>query len=762
MFSKLTACRCLYFLCLVGVLLLFGLQLRTGGWLQTDLRSLLPKESQWNELQFEADLRQEQQLNRRLLVLIGHRESVKAFELAEQTAQNWQASGLFSSIFYQTNLDLAQLQNEIVRLRFATLPTQIRQQLIERPTDYFKHYAEQIVNPFQQQNLLSIEQDWLGFGRFALEHIGHSLLSWHVENGMLFVEKEGITWVLIQAELSEASLINPDVSLLTLLSEGRQQVSVQQGQLLAAGPSLFAAYSKQQAEYESLWMSVSGMSLTLLFLLIVFRSLRVLWLFLPIGIGMLFGVVATVAVFGQIHILTLVIGTSLIGVLIDFPLHWLSTSLFTSKWDGRMAMIKLHFTFLISLFVTLLGYLLLGFTPLVVLQQTALFSGVALIAALMATVCFLPLFFTHYSARASINPQFKPIQFYQKFLSFDGAFIRNLFLILILMGIAQTRWQDDIRDWVALPEPLLAEARQVAQIAGVELGSQYFLVIAENDEMLLRKEQGLSRLLFLLQQQGKIGSFQSLSQWIMSVSEQQVLAKRVSQIPETDYIILTELGIEAEMIKQALKELREQEPITLQAALSTEVGKALQPFYLGPIGYGQVGSIVKLHGLQDVTEIISLGNSEDIFWQDKRTALNRAFEQSRNQAAWLKLVSFGLAGLLLWRFFGLRSTSKMLFAPLGGIAITLSIFGWLGIPISLFMMFGLLLVSAISIDYTAYMQTANEPIYAKRIAISLATVTTLISFIILSFSATPAVSIFGLSVSLGVIFSVLITFKMFK
>ena len=47
---------------------------------------------------------------------------------------------------------------------------------------------------------------------------------------------------------------------------------------------------------------------------------------LPILIGMLSGVVATVWGFGQIHILTLVIGTSLVGVLIDFPLHWLAGS----------------------------------------------------------------------------------------------------------------------------------------------------------------------------------------------------------------------------------------------------------------------------------------------------------------------------------------------------------------------------------------------------------------------------------------------------
>ena len=71
-------------------------------------------------------------------------------------------------------------------------------------------------------------------------------------------------------------------------------------------------------------------------------------------------------------------------------------------------------------------------------------------------------------------------------------------------------------------------------------------------------------------------------------------------------------------------------------------------------------------------------------------------------------------------------------------------------------------MSAIGIDYTAYMQPANEPLYGKYIAVLLAATTTLISFVLLGLSSTPAVASFGLSVSLGVLFSVIITFKMLR
>lgn len=763
--KKLTSCRMLYALFLLGALALFVGQLRSDNWLQTDLQTLLP-ESQTSALQQHADQQQDAQLNRQIIALIGHPEPQRAFELTQKTAEMWQTSGLFSTIFYQTTPDITKLQSDIATLAFATLPNAVQTQLLNSPADYFQQYAEQIVNPFQRQNLLSLEQDWLGFGRFAFDQASlQNKLSWNAENGMLSRTLNDITWVMLQGELAQGNLINPNTSLLDLTEQSRKQLSAENGQLLLAGSALFAAHAKQQAEQESTLMSIAGVSLTLLLLFAVFRTPRVLWLFLPIGVGMLSGIVATVLAFGQIHILTLLIGTSLIGVLIDFPLHWLSGSRFHSDWQPQPAMEKLRFTFLISLFVTLLGYLLLGFTPLKVLQQTALFSAVALVVALLATVWFLPPLFRKYHSRGGFCTRPLLGKWRAGTRPAPTKWIIGYVVLVgfMLFGISKTHWQDDIRQWVALPEPLVKQAQQIAEMAGEELGGQYFLVVAENDENLLNREKTLTEQLLLLQEQGKISSFNGLSQWIMSPSAQEELAEQLKQrIQASDYAILTEIGLEPTVVEQALLRLREQPPVALQTALNSEIGRAWRPFYLGEIEPGKVASIVKLHGLQNLAEIRPLANGTDIFWQDKRIELNHAFEQSRNQAAWLKLLSFVIAGLLLWRLFGLLNAGKMLLVPLGAIAATLAIFGWLGIPISLFAMFGLLLVSALGIDYTAYMQTAPEPLAAKQRAIVLAASTTLISFTLLSFSSTPAVAAFGLSVSLGVIFSVLITLKIFK
>ena len=66
-------------------------------------------------------------------------------------------------------------------------------------------------------------------------------------------------------------------------------------------------------------------------------------------------------------------------------------------------------------------------------------------------------------------------------------------------------------------------------------------------------------------------------------------------------------------------------------------------------------------------------------------------------------------------------------------------------------MFGLLLVSAIGIDYAVYVLNAGHSTDARLGGMLLAALTTGISFILLAFSGTPAVAAFGMTVSIGVI-----------
>ncbi|WP_268741571.1 hypothetical protein [Avibacterium sp. 21-586] len=758
-----TSVRLAYVISLVSCVVVLAVFIWRGNWLQTDLQALLPKDQQWQAVQQQVDKQQEQQLNRKIIALVGSLQAHQALQLSQQIAQRWRESGLFSQVASEFQPDLNQLREGVKALAFATLPANIQTQLIQQPHQYFQQYAQQISNPFTAQSLLPLDQDWLGFGRFTLAQAQpQSNVQWQAESGALTVNEQGKTWVLLQGELTPQNWLTPPLALQQLIAQNQHLVQEQGAEMAITGASLFALQAKQGAEQESQLMSGFGIGLTLILLLMVFRSLRVLWLFFPIAAGVLVGLVATLAWFGQVHILTLVIGTSLIGVLIDFPLHWLSGSLLSRRWKPQPAMQKLRLTFSVSLLVTLLGYSLLGFTTLPVLQQTALFSAVALLAAVLCTQLLLPYFFRHYQTKRPTNllyAFYKVRCFLQKFLVYRKA-LNAMFILFVVGGITQSKWQDDIRQWVALSPNLVSQAQKIGELTGMQLSGQYFLVLAENDEKLLEKLTALDIRLKQAKQQQQLESYQSLSQWLMSEKQQHNFAQQLQHLSEQDFAPLTAMGIPAEIVQQQLNSLTPQSAVSLQAALKSPLGQGWQSLYLGQIN-GQRTAIVPVNG--GVHQALSqLANDQDIFWQDKRSHLNESFQQTRNQAAWLKLLSFALAGLLLWRYFGAKTSGKMLFVPVCAVLATLGIFGWLGLPISLFAMFGMLLVSAIAVDYVAYLQSVSALTAHKQFAILLAASTTLISFGLLTLSSTPAVALFGLSVSIGVICAVGIAFIMYR
>lgn len=783
----MTALRLAYLLLLLAAAALFGSLLRTGQWLQTDLNALLPQESQWSTVQIQAEQRKTQQLNQQMIALAGTPNLVESGRFLQQLAEQWRATDLFAEIVFQVQPDMQQFRQELDLLKLVTLPESIREQLIHAPQIYFQEYAEQLVTPFEQANLLPLGQDWLGLARFTTARLSpiaqQDRIRWDNTSGLLYVKQEAgrhaeaddKVWGLLRATLKEGNVINPSEKLARLAEEARHSAEEQNVRLLLTGPALFGAAAKQQAERESLIMSLLGIGLTLLLLFACFRTVGVLWLFLPIVTGMLLGTVATLLVFDRIHILTLVIGTSLIGVLLDFPLHWLAASLFNPQWQAAQAMRRLRLTFLISLIVTLLGYGLLGFTTLLVLKQTALFSAVSLIGAMLSTLLLLPCLFRHYKGQNRSVPVYFTRHYPAGLRPFEWGGVAVM-AILTIMGIMKSQWQDDIRQWVAMPPTLLTEAKQIADLTGFDLGARAFLLTAESEQALLEKDDYFVKKLQHYspsESQSNISlkpivEIQSLSQWLMTETQrQQFLTTLKTTLKPTALEPLKSLGISSEKIFHAIDELKARPPVGLEQALNTTLGQRYKNLYLGRLDKGQyVGLInVKFAPPGDINdaEISALAEPEHgIYWLDNRAHLNRLFQQTRDQAGWLKLLSFVLAGGLLFGYFGLRRTFTMLLIPLGAIICTIGILGWLGIPISLFAMFGLLLVSAIGIDYTAYMQTTTEPVAHKRVAILLAGTTTLISFLLLSISSTPAVAAFGLSVSLGVAVSLVLTWRFLR
>ena len=756
--------RRLYTLLTLLLCLFLAYTVATRNWLQTDLTTLLPAEQQPDALLVAADKAGEAQLNEQIVLLAGSANAEHAFQAADAIAAKWRESGVFESVDSSITPDLDSVRADMQRLALATLPQEQARLLVDNPKQYFQARAEDAANPFAAMSPLSLEQDWLGFGRFvAAKANPQSRLQWNMDNGMLFTEADGKTWVWLRGRLKTGDHFSGNDKLLPLINDSRAIAQKHGAETLAAGGALFAAASKTAAEAESRTMSMVGTLATFALLLWVFRSARVFWLALPLAAGMLTGLTAALAVFGEVHILTIVIGTSLVGMLVDFPLHWLAPSVFrqpeNEKWSSESAMKHVLPSFAVSLLITVLGYTLLWFTPLAVLRQTAVFSGFALLGAFGATVLWLPPLFRRYQAKtvpfAILTERLLKLQRrlnsrlrQRGWLALGG--------ILLAAGLWRSDWRDDIRQWVNMPSEMLAQVQRIGELSGTDFGGRYIVTEAASEDALLAKSAELSRALQPLIAQGKLGSTQSLDQFIAHVATQQQWQNRLRELagqPE-NWQALTDIGIPAETIRQALNQAADTPPLTLSGSLKTELAQAWQPLYLGEVERGRYAAIVRLNGLTDEAAVrTAVQHIAGTHWTDKRAHLNALFHHTRNQAAWLKLASYALAWLLLWRMFGAKRGSKILAVPLAAAVCTVAALGWLGIPVSLFAMFGLLLVSAIGVDYAVYAVTAKHSAAARLGGMLLAAATTAASFALLAFSSTPAVAAFGLTVTIGVGFN---------
>lgn len=734
----------IYTLFLLAIAVWLATQFMQHTPIQTQLTALLPQSEQSPTIQ-AAEHFQETQLNQQVMIFIGANDHEQAFQAAQTRLNAWQNMPLFAQIDGKIEPNLDAFRASLHTLGAATLPeTQIRQ-LHENPEQYFTERAEAAANPFSG-SLLTLEDDWLGFSRFVFEK-QNSVLNWHNEYAMLYTEFNGKTWVGLRAKLTQHGTHG---ALLNWWQNEKNIAQTENHAFIASSGALFAANAKQSAERESSLMSVIGLTLTFTLLLVVFRTWRIFALLLPLGVGILVGLVATVAVFGEVHALTLVVGTSLVGVLVDFPLHWLAPALFRQPehaWHAQQSMYRVLPSFCISLSITVAGYILLYFTPLPVLQQTAVFSAAALLGALGATVCFLPPLMAHHTPRK--------IQMVHQPMSPKFRFLFVILAIFLCTGITQTHWQDDMRQWANLRADLLADTQKIAQISQMD-NTQTIVLTAHSTDDLLQKSRELAHNL------RDITPVQSLHQWILPIHEQIALKKQFAHLSTQtqSFEPLLALGIPSETIQAALKTAAHAPNITLADSLKAPHAEAFRDLYLGEIN-GKFVGLVRTGSLKPHINIAPY-LPENATLLNKRTQLNQQFNQTRNLAAWLKMISLILAWCVLVWAFSWRRGSAIMGVPLLALAVTLGALGWLNITIGLFVMFGLLLTLAIGVDYAVYAFTAPETPTAKLAGISLAAITTGISFGLLAFSGTPAVAAFGVSVSLGVLINGLAIWLLFS
>ncbi|MFJ2288024.1 MMPL family transporter [Pseudomonas iridis] len=747
----------LFLILLLAVVALAGWQWRDGAPLSANLMELVPGTDP-DALELRAEQRMQEPLNREILVLVGHADRQQAVAMAQTLGEQWQASGLFEKVQWNLQADLPALRTQLLQGRLAMLSANDRQLLIEHPDAFIQQRVQALFDPFSGFSLVPSQDDWLGLtARIQNSQPQHGAVQLDIGSGALVADADGKSWVLLRARTTgNAFDMNLPLQVADLLKHSRDQAAQSDVQLLAASGLLYAASGQHQATREMTWVGGGATVGILLLLLLAFRRWRVLLAFVPVLVGMLFGAVACVALFGHMHVMTLVLGSSLIGVAVDYPLHYLSKSWSLKPWRSWPALRLTLPGLTLSLITSAIGYLALAWTPFPALTQIAVFSAAGLMGAYLSAVCLLPALLKN----VELRPAQWPLHLAKRLINLREKLLERIctpILLALLIafcvgGLVQLQSKNDIRQWVGAPQQLTDEAQTIARITGYQPTSQFFLVRAANQQELLARQAALSERLEQLVNLDKLQGFLALDQLVSPPSQQEQVRQALNKLPQF-WQPLLDLGVPVTALQNELQQLQTLPLEDIDAALVGPLGEPYRTLWLGSTEEG-VAAITSLQGLNNSSLLrVQALDLPGVVLVDRLGELNSVFAATQISAAELKLASCVLIVLVLILPFGLGGALRIVTLPLLAALCSLASLGWLGQPLTLFSLFGLLLVTAISVDYAILMREQVGGAAVSLLGTLLAAVTTWLSFGLLAVSSTPAVSNFGLSVSLGLAFS---------
>lgn len=723
--------------------------------LRTDLTALLPRDERDPVLQKVNDA-VSSALSRRAVFLIGHTERAKARAGAASISKVLAASGAFA--IEQGSLDAERLK------RVGALYWPHRDALLsdaDRATLQAGHGEAVAARALAQaygfvglsDSRLLTEDPFLLFPAF-MARLPFPMSRLSVDDGMLTAQSQGKTWILVTGLVSgdpydlavqEAAVRAHD----SAVAGAQAQTPGLEAKHL--GAVFFAFQAARSSLHESRALAFAATAGTILLVICVFHRLSVLWLnLLAVGTGLLVGLAASLATFGEIHVASLLFGTSLIGIAVDYALQY-SVGFFDADALGperRLSHVLSGIS--LGLLCTLIGYIALMLAPFPGLRQIAVFSAIGLGAAFASVVLWFPLLDrtpTLHHGRPVLGAMAALWRIWE---TRTGRRVVAAILVVLAVagtvGLMRLRANDDVRSMQSLSKPLLREQEEVRDVIGATVSPQFILVRADGDDAALRTEEALAARLAPLVAEGALSGFQTPAAFIPSAERQTENRRLIRDQLKTPFLDRqrTALGL-------APAAPRGQRDDTTALTLNDAASSGAIPF-LSQLIIAPGIHVVMLEGLTDADAVRSAVSSlPGVRLVDPTGDFSALLSKYRRQALWqLALTAALVAPVLLWRY-GWRRGVLVLVPSAAAVVLTPALLALAGQAMTFFHAMALILVLAIGVDYAVFCAESSRPRRPlTMLAILLAAVSTMLSFGLLAFSRAHAVHAFGLTMLIGI------------
>ena len=739
-------------------------KLQQGNVFSTDLLALLPA-TERDPLAEQAAQQVQTAIGSHTLFLISHPDRDQARAAANDFVASLRAAAVFDRVQFE-------------------LPAGAQQQLIDRLLPYRSALltsADAALisaggEPLQQRLLQALYSplavavpgaDPFGFFANSVQQLRAGAGVAQLDDGLLTVSRDGRVYLLVDAVSSQSVFDDRyQRQAIAAITAAKAKAVATGAEVVGTGTLRFAAQARADGERDvSVIASISTVGVLLLVLLTFRRAAPLLLMFAVIGASLLGATALAILIYGKLHLLTYVFGTTLIGIAGDYALHYLtlhaSSTPGITQWNAKAAMRHLFKPLTVAMLTTFMAYLAIALTPFSAFRQIALFCMLGLLCGYLAVLLLLPSVLIAPAKRAPAA------------LAWTGALHDRLLawrqhrrpvylLIGALVLMAVPGWwllhaDDDIHLLQKSDPGLLAEQQQIGDILQQNGNSQFFLVRARDEAEWRAREQALVATLQQARQHGALLGWRALSDALPSVAVQQQrigLLERAFDTSGSLHTALQALEFSAEDIATLQQQTvtRALLPISDYLAMPHNQPQRLQ--WLAPAD-GGVASIVLLDGVHDLDALATI-ELAGVSFVDKTASISALFQSFREQATGYVLLAY--AGTLLWLLWqcGWHGALVRLLPTALASGLTLAVLGYAGQPFNLFTGIALLLVLGIGIDYALFLAEGEGHEPASLLAILLSALTAVLGFGLLVGASLPAVSGFGLTVLIGVLLALIL------
>tara|TARA_R110000851_G_scaffold129525_1_gene262288 strand:+ start:70087 stop:72486 length:2400 start_codon:yes stop_codon:yes gene_type:complete len=545
---------------------------------------------------------------------------------------------------------------------------------------------------------------------------------------------------------------------------------------LKAGALFHAIAATESAKQEISRIGLISMLGIILLVWLAFRSMMPLFAaLLTLTSGVVFAFVATLSFFGELHLLTLVFGTSLIGVAIDYSFHFYCEKQAHPNDNASDTLTRIFPALTLALVTSVSAFVAIGFTPFPGMQQVAVFCAAGLMGAYLTLLLVFPLLGNHglkptrgltlaQGYLTVLQRTFIPSRLWQKVAI--AALLIGLTAILFF-GLSQADTDDDIRQLQQSPAAITSEENQLRQLLSGGTDNQFILVSGHNEQALLQTLEQLVPVLDKAVADGELAQAISLSRFMPSIARQRHDYQLQQQLYQQHLDeIITEMGLNDSIKTSLLAQLDQATTqwLTPKRVLA-QANDDLHALWLGAISTTdnteQYGAIVLLGGIHSLVSLEqrltdqnwSLGQVRLI---DKVGDISALMGKYRQLTLQLLVWVFVLASLLFSIKYGIKLALAIVAVPALSVLLTLACLGIVGSSISLFHALALILVLGIGIDYSLFFAEAKHTSRGVMMAIFMSACSTLLAFGLLALSQTNAIHFFGLTLLFGISFAFLL------